>query len=284
MKKEKLKKAAILTLVPSILLPSCSDYFFDGEIAQINEQRSTNTPDGAVAVKLKLNKEEERYLEFIGKLAKDIVDNPVVARQFAQSPEEFAKIYGVEDLHINFDDGLWKLILALGDDDIHEAIKNEDTALFLSLCDEKGLITGLQDSDLSRFHSIIDKNPDLVQTRSSLVVVLAAGVAVVGGAAAGVLAAAGAAGYLAAAIYDTVTFWDGSETRSAAQVMNNRAPQAYQVWVLKNNDKNTCVMLSKYQDKLVDELVEALQKHFPEKMENVDLNNLRQTIALNLPK
>lgn len=35
---------------------------------------------------------------------------------------------------------------------------------------------------------------------------------------------------------------------------------------------------------LVDDLVKALQKHFPDEMENVDINNLRQTIALNLSK
>ena len=131
---------------------------------------------------------------------------------------------------------------------------------------------------------LLDKNPELIETRSSLVVVLAAGVAVVAGAAAGVLAGAAAAGYLAAAIYDTVAFWDGSETRSAAQVMNNRAPQAYQVWVLKSDDKNTHVMLSEYQDRLVNEFVESLQQYFPEEMQKVDIHELRQAIAINLPK
>lgn len=285
MKKAKrlLKNVAVVTLVPSILLPSCSEYFINDDITHINENMNDNQ-NGAVAIELKLTSDERKLLDFITNLARDIVDNPVIAQQFAKSPEDFAKIYGVEDLQLNFDDAIWKLILALGDEDIHTAVKENNTSLFLSLCDEKGLISALSDSDLSVFHDILNKNPELIKTRSSLVLVLAAGIAVVGAGVAGVAIVAGAAASLAAAIHDTVTFWDGSESRSAAQVMNNRAPQAYQVWVLKNKDKDTYVMLSEYQDKLVDECIDALQERFPDEMQTVDLNELRQVIAINLPK
>lgn len=282
--KKKILKAAALALVPSILLPSCSEYFWGDDIVSINEGTSTN-PEGSVAIALNLDKEEKQLLDFITKLSQDIVDNPIVAKLFAKSPHTFAKVYGVDKLQINFDDAIWKLILALGDEDIHSAIKSDDISLFLSLCDKKGLITELQESDLSKFHNIIDKNPELIETReASLVVVLSAGVLVLAGAVAGLVAGVAAAGYKAAAVYDTVTFWDGSETRSAAQVMNKRAPQAYQVWVLKSDAKNTHVMLSEYQERLVNECVESLQQHFPEEMQKVDIHELKQTIALNLPK
>lgn len=224
MKKEKLLKAAALALIPSILRPSCSEYFGGDDIVSINEGTSTN-PEASVAIALNLDKEEKQLLDFITMLSKDIVDNPLVAQQFAKSPDTFTKIYGVEKLQINFDDAIWKLILALGDEDIHSAIKRDDISLFLSLCDKKGLIKELQESDLNKFHNIIDKNLELI------------------------------------------------ETRSAAQVMNNKAPQAYQVWVLKSDDKNTHVMLSDYQDRLVNECVEPLQQHFPEEMHKLTFIN-----------
>lgn len=273
MKKEKMLRAIAIAMVPAILAPSCSGYFFIDDISEINRRNSN--PKGKAAVELILSEEEKKLLNFINQLVSDIVSTPLIARQFAESPETFAKIYGVEELQIDFEDPLWKLILALGDEDIHRAIKLGDISLFLSLCDERGLIAGLQDADLSRFHNILTQNPDLPQTRGSLVVVLAAGVAVVAGAIAGAIAvAAGAAAYYLAVISVEV-FWTGN----ASIKMDTRV---YQIWALKGDNEKTYVMLSEYQNKIVDNIIEALQEHFSKEMQNVNIHELKQAIALNL--
>ena len=280
MKKKKIIKGVVVgTLIPSILVPSCtSSYFLDDmSIMDINRSKSYDARHSiAVPIDLNLKSNDQKLLNFISKLAQDIMKNPLIAKQFAEDPQSIAKTYGVQDLKIDFDDEFWKLIVALGDEDLHNAAKTNNTSLFFSLCSEKGLLSELEKSELAKYldESIGVIDDGEIKPSSSAVVA-----AVIGALIAGV--GVNTVGYDTFMVYETTYFWDRSESSSAIRQGDRLA---FQVWALKNGKQNTHIMLSKYQEKIVDDCINAIQKHFPEKIEGVDIAELRQIIALNMPK
>jgi hypothetical protein len=151
MKNKKITKQIIAgILIPSVLLPSCSPYFHDEmDIKLINNQfEPDNRSSIAVPMNLNFNSEDIRFLKFLNNLSDDIIENPLIAKQLAETPQTIVEFYGVQDLKIDFDDELWKLIIALGDEDLHKAVKSQDIPLFFSLCEEKRLISELKESDI----------------------------------------------------------------------------------------------------------------------------------------
>ncbi|MDR1056482.1 MAG: hypothetical protein LBL90_11845 [Prevotellaceae bacterium] len=280
MKNKKILKQILAgILVPSVLLTSCnSPYFFDEtDVVSINNQLAPCARSSiAVPINLNLNSEDLKFLKFLDKLSKDIMENPLIAKQLAEDPQAIAKAYGVQDMKINFDDELWKLIITLGDEDLHKAVKAQDISLFFSLCEDRGLISELKESDIVKYINESVYQSEEVEAESG---VLAAGVVVF------VLAIGGNAvvGATAALIYDTYAFWDGTESISSSS-MKQRDLQAYQLWVLKNGKENTHIMLTEYQEKIVNDCIDALQKYYPEEAGKIDIVELRQLITLNMPK
>jgi hypothetical protein len=155
---KKLEKLIAVTLIPSVLAPSCTsnDYFDDLDVASINSRSLSDIGSVTVPITLNFDSRDGRILNFMVRICADIVKNPVIAKQFAKNPTALAESYGVTDLQIDFDDELWKLVVALGDEDIHNAIINNDISNFLRLCKEKGLITEITKSDLLKYQSMIE--------------------------------------------------------------------------------------------------------------------------------
>jgi hypothetical protein len=281
---KKLEKVIAGVLIPSILAPSCTpNSFFDtADVVSINKQSDINSI--TIPINLTFDSRDSQILNFISKICVDIVENPVIAKQFAKNPTAFAETYGVADLQIDFDDGLWKLIVALGDEDIHEAIIKNDVSNFFTLCKQKGLIEEIQKSDILKYRPILANiDGKEVQAVSLAIALVAVGVVVLYGAAAVVVAGAAVnAAYAVSLITNTLDFWNGE---SSASIIN-RDPHILQLWTLKNgaNTANTYFILSEYQEQLVNECIDALQTHFPEAIEKVDMRELRTLISLNLPK
>lgn len=72
----------------------------------------------------------------------------------------------------------------------------------------------------------------------------------------------------------------GDETSKA---INNRDPQVYQIWTLKKGSENTHIMLSEYNQRIVNDCIDVLNKEFPNEMKDVNIQELRQLISLNMP-
>lgn len=277
--KEKLNRIIAGSLIPAILMPSCtSDYYWDDDVVTINTALTTKSSDFfnsiAVPMNLNLDSEDQKFLAFVVKLVSDIINNPLIAKKVANDPSSISKMYGVDDIEINFDDELWKLILALGDTELHDAIKTNDVSRFLKLCDKKGLLSELQKSEILKYQDLATSVDAEIRPMCATLVFIAA-VSVM------MFAAAGCAGVSAAALYYTETYWNGTES-SATMIKRDR--QAYQLWVIKQGQENSYVMLSEYQEKLVNECINSLYEYFPDKMVDVDTGKLRQFISLNLPK
>lgn len=298
MKRKNLHKIIAGTLIPPVLASSCtsSPYFFeDADIVAINKSMAqrNNLNKIAIPINLNLNSKDQKYLKFIDKLASDIIKNPLIAEQFVKDPQAFLAHYKMSDIQINLDEGLLKVILALGDKDINKSLENNDISLFLSLCSEKGVIAEFQKSDLEMIQSLSSQNPEFNEIQRASAVAFAAAfvvgvvVAVWGAAvthAAVVNAAAGATVAAAAAATVTVTLQSGSETTSVRSFINERDPELYQIWKLKKGEENTYMILSEYEEKITSDCITSLQKYFPEQATNIDVEQIRQLVALNLNK
>jgi len=73
-------------------------------------------------------------------LAENIFACPVVAEEFSQNPAEYLSKIGMENVRINKESQEVKIILALGDPKIREAVKRGDIDTFLKQLDARGLL------------------------------------------------------------------------------------------------------------------------------------------------
>ena len=129
----------------SLIAPSCTPYFTDGDIYEEAVIDDAALGDIAIPISLKLKPDDAKYILALQNLALDIIDNQDIAREFSNNPTLILKKYGY-DGNVNLDDNLSKFVLALGDEEINNAIKAKDIKGFLSLCKEKDLLT--QEYDL----------------------------------------------------------------------------------------------------------------------------------------
>ena len=140
--KHVVKAVAVATAVGS-MLPACQPYL-DNLIIQSQDLPAR----GAHAIELNFTQAELRYLRFIQQLSNDIVQHPMIAQAFARNPQLFLEKYGFHE-PIDLDDGMLKLVLALGDPDINSAVNAGDVRLVLSLMEEKGILNDLANSNFS---------------------------------------------------------------------------------------------------------------------------------------
>jgi hypothetical protein len=269
-----INRAVVGILIPSILFPSCTGPYFFGEggVVDINQTgiEKSFMDDYFITVPVTLNSEDAKFLNFIIEITGDIVDDPLIARQFANNELPIAEIYGVENLEINMDDALWKLIIALGDESIHNATMTNDINLFFSLCEERGLLSELNESDVVRYIS-----EDI--TRDEL--------GFIGAAAVLLFVVAGCAAAATAAVWARETYWN-SKGEIVNPIVREGDTQAYQIWILKAGYENTYIMLDEYQEKIVNDCMNLLNNHYKEKMgeKDIDVEVLRELIRLNISK
>lgn len=285
MKNKKISQVISGLLIPSVLLQSCdSQYFIDtDDVVSINENQLKTRSSIAIPINLNLNSKDLQFLEFIQRIVVDIVKHPSIARSFAKNPKAVAKLYGVNELEIDFEDPVWKLIGALGEEDLHEAIMTNNVKTFFALCKEKGLMSEIQKSDILKYQNITIPCADTPQLTSDADLGLCGVEVVFIAVAAGIVDIVGdhSALYDQAAVYEQNFYWSSSETQSA---LAQRSFQVLQLWTLKKGNESSAMLLSKYQEQTVDECIEAIRVYFPEKLEGINMEYLRQFIALNLPK
>lgn len=304
MKNKKLIPTKVIagSLASIILAQSCAEaplYYLDEDVVRINQElKSANINSNVVPIELVTNAEENNYLNFLNKLAKDIIEQPVVAKSFATNPAAFMERYGFPDMEINLDEGMLKLILALGDNDFNEAIKSNDVVKFIELCKSKNLISNIESSDIAKIEDMIKKNPDLVNLTNldnpeiaasfvafAIAIAVGAIVAVWAIVASHVIAAnvATAATVLAAAAGAVTVTFTVTEGEQATRVIETKDPQIVQLWALKGGNPNQLfAMGSEYEETLVDNIVNTVQKEFPERIKGVNIESIKQLIKLNL--
>lgn len=234
-------------------------------------------------------------------MSNDIINNPIIAHTFAQDPQAFLEAYDMTDLHLNLDDNLLQLIIALGDEEITSAIKNRDIKGYLSLCKKKGLFDNISlAKDTSPLFISLEKSKNFTKlqsisendsTNSSFTAFAIA--AVVGVAAivwAVTITHVGLANVtlLATAIYETIaintSFMSSGEESNISQVRQISNSNILKIWNIKKEDSDNSlyIVAEEYKNQITEECIKAIKEVFPLIYEKYGETFLRNNILINI--
>ena len=177
--KTKVNSLTAKGLATSMLLVSCTpNADFDQKVVEQSDINSDKdiTDSKGVSISLSLNEETKQALRDIAPLVQEIIDNPKVAQELSKDPESFCKQRGY-NFTIDLDDAIFKVIVALGNEEINEALKNNDFEKFMQLCADMKLLEAGQKVKLNALFQNEDEqeifnaiayelNGETIETRS----------------------------------------------------------------------------------------------------------------------
>ena len=278
-KKRNSSKIAMGTIsIVSVMTPSAcdSDSFNErlGNPQNINEDIHT-----AISIKHTFSKEEIDYIHFIQDLIEQTINNPAVASQFANSPEEYIKNsgYKVGEL-FNKNIKHLKLITALGDLEVREKLETRDLQEFLVLCKEKGYAENYSGNLLewiAKIESDENQRNNILYTRSNTAIDRAEFVIPI------ILYATVVAAefYYFLHVYKTKAWTDGLTVNRAL----NAAGTYIDIALLTEDEKTAYMICDQYIEHEVNIIVNAIKEENPYLTENqlLELTNfLKKNLVL----
>lgn len=235
----------------SIVSSSCTGYILD-DYQEITEDDLSD--DGESAIQIELTNENLVYLEFLNKLGNDILKTPSIAEEFALNPKEYLKKYGY-DKDIDLDEGMLKLILALGDKEINDAINIGDIKQFIVLLKERNLLDSysnvridLSGSDVSTMSEIITQEPAVFTIPVYMVAIFISYAAAAYTAVIGVSVAA----YLGVAVEVA-----GPTSTDESRFLDNNP--VFKIWQLKGDTEKTYIATDLYLEEEANMAIEAIE-------------------------
>ena len=282
------KKAVIGTVSVSIMASACSPYFSQQDDDSLYLETNTSFDLGEVAVPITINlsKEQRDYLLFLQKLSKDIIEQPVIAKEFAKNPELFIQRYGYNE-PVDLDEGMLKMVVALGDEDINRAIKSNDIKLFYNLCKEKNLLRGSK----TKFNFAEPSYEMIKQLQEHGITLteedIQSGIAPVGFISVFEI-------WVDLIYYQYVgvfteeyafaqTEWWGTVKKSNADLLMEENP-TINIWALKDHSNDTYIIANEIIENQVDDIMDILKTEEPTILENNNEEDLRNFIKINLYK
>lgn len=242
------------------IAPSCSGYMNEYQVKE-----SELSDEGVSAITMNLSKEEADYLNFLIKLCEDVVDTPIVAREFSKNPQLFVEKYGYKEF-VDIEENMLKLILALGDDDINEAIKTGNIKDALILMKDKGL---LDSNSYSKINLSEEQTKELlkafnIDTSDEIALCTTVAAAcifyvVVGAVSVLVVAYTALAGVTAVASLAVATKVEayGTYSNYNKQVSDNNP--ILKIWCLKGNTTKTVAAIDLYIEEQTNKLLDAIE-------------------------
>ena len=280
-------------LSTSFIFQACDKAESADELNQMLESNILSTPDAiGVPIGVPLNGQDQEYIKFLQQLSAEIVSNPHIAIEFAKNPEGYCRKYGYNQ-PLNLDQGLLKLIMALGDDAINDSIAKGDVNAYIRACKSNGLLelkSLNQDPYLKKLSAIIKKEqytsnltPNLSITRAEVKTDQEAvdNFSAVYGAVAIVIAAVAVEAFIVLGTTTWVTHVHNSANQKLESEQHNRV---IEVWNLKSDKKTDYFLTDKINNEIVEEGLSIIKEDFPEVYEKVDANTLRNLILLNISK
>lgn len=286
-KKNLLTKSVVGLTAASIIASSCSSPSVWSDTDESSDSSSQFADEGSQVINLRITAEEEAYLAFLKKLSDDIIKEPAVAREFAKDPNAFVKQYGYEG-KVNLDEGMLKLILALGDEDINTAINQNDVTTVIALMERKGLLDDVTNSDLKiKFEDDnikqiyerigIDYNNQTIGSKNAYTLVVAVPIYV-----AAVYYVAVAAGVWAWVSVST-EFWGTNKTESDQRISNTLERNIpLKIFSLKGQDANTYVAVDKYVTEQTEKLMSIIKEKYPETIEKIGETPFEQLLKYSI--
>jgi hypothetical protein len=283
------------SVVSTNVLVSCTNFLYE-DMRLVNAE----LPDkGLSAIDIDFSKDDIDYLNFLDKLGNDIIEHPIIAKEFVKNPQLFVEQYGYYN-KVDIEENLLKLILTLGDDDINSAMRVGDVKLTLMLMKEKGLLTAdsytkiniseEQKNQILALIGVDEANFDQYGACTVAVVCIAylfVGVismaaavyttAVSVNVVAAVVAALGALLAVEVEVYGYVNDLNNSN------FLDNNTP--LKIWGLKGDTKNTFIAVDMYLEEEVDNIIELLESTDKNVFEKgISKSQLKNVIKLNLVK
>ena len=124
----------------SLIFQACDKAESADELNQML-QSDISLADGTIGmpIAVPLSEQDQEYVCFLRQLSSEIIENPKIAKEFADNPNEYCIKHGYKQ-HINIDQTLLKIILALGDTKINDSINTGDVNSYIKACKENGLL------------------------------------------------------------------------------------------------------------------------------------------------
>lgn len=172
-----MKKANLIRLLASLGIiavdTSCenSDQYYETNTATPNNEAFTSTtadidfkPFTPIS-EIRLNKQISHKIMAIAKLSHDVFLDSEVAKEFSQDPKRYLRSIGLGDVDLDIDCVEVKAVLALGDQEIKDALVRNDYNEYINLLESKNYLnynTIKCDKELANYLSQqIDDNPQL---------------------------------------------------------------------------------------------------------------------------
>jgi hypothetical protein len=290
-KKPNFQQVIAGTLATAILAQSCTKYpdlYYDpSTVPNINQNNIYNSPTYPFSsISISLTLEEKEYLDFVSYLLDDILKNSQNAETFINDPNGYAIEAGYNNLELDINnDDLLKFIIALSDNEIRDAVKNNNITKFLQLCKQKNIIGNFNITNNSVIKKILEKNPNIshffddmpfankAAFKDANTAVLIHVAVAIGAVVAAVVVVFVAAVVIAAAHED-------EEYRNLG---NDQI--ALQLWKFNGGDNNrTYALISEYTEMQITSIIETLRQNYPEQFSDINDDDLKQLIALNIQK
>ena len=269
----------------AFLFQACENADSADELNETIEQQKLQVKFvGMDTAAIPLSRQGKEYLEFLKKLSDDIVEDSTVAVEFSQNPNAYCKKAGFDNLFINMDSGLLKLILALGDQELCDAANRNDIQEFVLLCQQKGLL----DINAFKVDPYVLEILDFYQRRGGIgnlglgngtSVYKPSGPPPSASAVYGALAIVIAAIAVEAFCIVGTTMW---MTHVNGQHSSDGFPVVQQFWNLKNC--NTVPSNQKLLDTIVNEGLNVIRVNFPKEYAKADKEVLKEVLMLHVLK
>ena len=282
----------------AFLLNACTSSDSVDELNQkLEAYHDVNTDSLGYQICIPTSSLSKQYLTFLSKLSLEIKKDPCVARKFAKDPQAYSKKFGFNE-HISLDNGLLKIIIALGDDDIIKSIEQGNASKYVQILKQKGLLnldSLKNDPYLDEISTMLEKREEFnaplknmnLNTRAIQHHDQAEFASAVYGAVAIVVAAIAVEAFL----WIGTTTW---KTHVHGKVVDNESittskiykdnNKAIQVWDLKQSAAKTYIPTDNVNEALVEEGMNVIRENYPEIYNKINKQELRNLILLNIAK
>ncbi|MBR5255727.1 MAG: hypothetical protein IKV62_03005 [Bacteroidales bacterium] len=273
-------KSVSTAVAAGVLIPSCTvGYNFDDSYYG---PHAANLPQGSSFFSLENSNLSEEFINrlmAIQQIVNTVLSDKDEAKLFANNPEEYIANKEIS-FNITLQEPERKVLLALADNDILEAVRNNDIETFLSLCSDRGYLGIINEynrpesirsyfkteEDYNSFLALIENLGGFDETRTGVagipVAVVAGAVAFMGAAVLYAAAAAVTGGVESLVVYHFAAATKGLEDR---EVEDTRAAMyvnepTLRIWTENNGMISSDVFYSEMIEKQVNMFMDLIEK------------------------
>lgn len=278
------------TLSGSIITSSCTNTSPLPEFESLNVD--DNKEEDNCVIKINLCQEDATFLDEISKLADELVQNPKAAQQLLRNTSNIIRTRSTAISNLVLDEELEYVTKALADDDISEAIRNQDIKSYLLLMNERGLLkknteehydilTSEQRKEILRSLGVPEAEiQDFPFMIGAVVSILYIAVAVISYGAVAYTAIAAVNMAALATVAFKVAAITSTKVSGYTSLDFSKDPN-FDIWILKCNDETIQMPIKEYEE-AIREIIEAYRQIGGEKMKYVTDEQLKSIMNTNL--